>query len=294
MHAGLRGSFWKKKGGGDASNLLDTYAGALGAYSLRRLRSDYSGDLVAIRRSSDDDEDVFPLVGDVLPIATVESFLGGADGFVSWYDDQSSASKPISQASFGSQPRIATAGSVLVDSNGNPYMSWDGVNDYLFTTSKLGLTDHDNILVSAVINKDFVSTADPITESSSVNSQPIFRSMYFTGVTNGGVYVRNDAGGIIFNGGFGDFNDNSWSIINNSFRKSSEWRVRLNGAFSTEYAYNFTGSFTANRFAIGAMVRASVSGYAKFLGQEFVFWNGDYYTDQEAIETSQNNYYNHF
>jgi hypothetical protein len=45
-----------------ASLLLDTYSGAAVAYSLRKLRTAYSGSAIRVRRSSDNAEQDFGFV----------------------------------------------------------------------------------------------------------------------------------------------------------------------------------------------------------------------------------------
>jgi hypothetical protein len=85
--------------------LADAVSGAVQAYSMRKLRAAYAGDCLRLRRSSDNAEDDFGFDGNGnLDTAAIASWLGGADGFVvTWYD-QSGNAKHIMQATAGNQP----------------------------------------------------------------------------------------------------------------------------------------------------------------------------------------------
>lgn len=56
--------------------LLDTYSGATVAYSLRKLRTAYSGSAIRVRRSSDNAEQDFGFVGGDLDTAPMLDFVG--------------------------------------------------------------------------------------------------------------------------------------------------------------------------------------------------------------------------
>ncbi len=67
---------------------LDSYSGLRAVFSIRRLLTSYTGDLIRLRRSSDDAESDFGFDanGD-LDAAAITTWLGGASGFVvTWYD----------------------------------------------------------------------------------------------------------------------------------------------------------------------------------------------------------------
>jgi hypothetical protein len=67
--------------------LLDTYSGAAAAYSLRLLRSAYTGDAIRVRRASDNTEQNIGFVNNELDTSSLTSFCSGTNGFVTtWYD----------------------------------------------------------------------------------------------------------------------------------------------------------------------------------------------------------------
>ena len=59
------------------TGLLDTYPGATVAYSLRLLKSDYSGNAVKVRRASDNAEQDIGFVNNELDTASLETFCSG-------------------------------------------------------------------------------------------------------------------------------------------------------------------------------------------------------------------------
>jgi hypothetical protein len=110
------------------SFLLDTYSGAAAAYSLRKLRSTYSGSSIRVRRSSDNTEQDFGFVNNILDTASLLSFVGAGNGFVTTWYDQSGNARNILQSTAANQPQIVSSGSVLVH-NSKPAMTFDGTND---------------------------------------------------------------------------------------------------------------------------------------------------------------------
>lgn len=93
--------------------LLDTYTGATGAYSLRKLSSTYTGAAVEVRRSSDNTTQDIGFVGEALDITAMETFVGAGDGFVSTWYDQSGNSNDQAQTTNGDQPQIVSSGTTI-------------------------------------------------------------------------------------------------------------------------------------------------------------------------------------
>jgi hypothetical protein len=86
------------------SYLLDLYP-ATAAYSLRKLRSNYTGAAIRVRRSLDNTEQDIGFFGNNLDTDSLLAFVGVGNGFVTtWYDQQGSNNliQPISVA----QPQI--------------------------------------------------------------------------------------------------------------------------------------------------------------------------------------------
>lgn len=105
-----------------ASPLLDTVSVTpKAAYSVRKLRSAYSGSALQVRRSSDSTtQDIGFTSGGDLDTTALTTFVGAGSGFVSKWYDQSGNGFDAVQATAAQQPRIVNAGTVEISGNSKP------------------------------------------------------------------------------------------------------------------------------------------------------------------------------
>jgi hypothetical protein len=131
-----------------ASLLLDLYPNAATAYSLRKLRTAYTGSAVRVRRSSDNTEQDIGFVAGQLDTASLLAFCGAGNGFVtSWYD-QSGDARDAAQTTQANQPQIVSSGSLILE-NGKVSISYDGTNDTLISSNyNFGTTSYSSFVVS--------------------------------------------------------------------------------------------------------------------------------------------------
>ena len=94
--------------------LLDTYPNAGIAYSLRKINATYTGDTIAVRRSSDNTSQNigFDANGN-LDTASLLSFVGANNGFVTTWYDQSGNGRNATQVTQSNQPLIVSSGTLL-------------------------------------------------------------------------------------------------------------------------------------------------------------------------------------
>ncbi len=110
---------------------LNIEGGQVG-FSLRKIRTGYSGSAVRVRRSSDNTEQDIGFSGADFDVASFSSFVGGGNGFiVTWYD-QGTNGYNATQATAANQPQIT-----LSAENGHPVATFDGT-DYLTIASSEG------------------------------------------------------------------------------------------------------------------------------------------------------------
>jgi hypothetical protein len=103
--------------GGEGSGLLDRYSASV-AFSLRRLR-DSATRAIRVRRSSDSAELDLGFVGNNLDTASLLTFCGAGDGFVTtWYDQV--GSNNATQTTAGNQPQIVASGATIVNEFSKP------------------------------------------------------------------------------------------------------------------------------------------------------------------------------
>lgn len=117
--------------GGGIPLLLDLYPGAAVAYSLRKLRTAYTGSAIRVRRASDNTEQNIGFDGlGNLNTSALTAFCSGTNGFVTTWFDQSGNNQNVIQAAAVSQPQIVASGSVILE-GGFPAVKFDGSNDFL-------------------------------------------------------------------------------------------------------------------------------------------------------------------
>jgi len=111
--------------------LLDLYPNAAAAYSLRLLRSGYTGSAIQVRRASDNTTQNigFTAIG-ALDTTALTTFCSGTDGFVTTWYDQSGNGYDATQITSTSQPKIVSSGSVILE-NTKPSLDFDGSDDFL-------------------------------------------------------------------------------------------------------------------------------------------------------------------
>jgi hypothetical protein len=140
--------------------LLDQYAGAEAAYSLRALSSGWlAGDVVEVRRSvfgGGDAHDTFTAsqITSGAMLAWVTEFSGTAAGFVSkWYDQSGNGNDAIQPATT-LQPKIVSVGALILDDQGNATIKFDGINDFLDCGARIVELSANAATVFSVSQKD--------------------------------------------------------------------------------------------------------------------------------------------
>ena len=115
------------------TGLLDDYPGAYAAYSVRKLRSGYTGNaLQVIKTDNSTTQDIGFDANGNLDTAAITSFLAGGTGYISvWYDQSGNGydltrGYGTAQAYYG--PRIANSG-VIDTLNGYPALYFDNISN---------------------------------------------------------------------------------------------------------------------------------------------------------------------
>jgi hypothetical protein len=116
--------------------LLDQFPNAAAAYSLRKLRSNYTGDCIQVRRSSDNTLQDIGFVNRELDTSSLLSFVGEGNGFVETWYDQSLNNNNAVQSDITRQPQIVLNGNLLLTGT-KPSLNFDGSNDFLATNNQI-------------------------------------------------------------------------------------------------------------------------------------------------------------
>lgn len=122
-------------GGLPQNLLLDLYPGAAAAFSVRKLRTAYTGSAIRVRRASDNTEQNIGFDGlGNLDASALTTFCTGTNGFVTTWFDQSGNNRNATQTTAINQPQIISSGSVISISgvgSSKPALSFDNTNDLL-------------------------------------------------------------------------------------------------------------------------------------------------------------------
>jgi hypothetical protein len=114
--------------------LLDVYPTAAAAYSLRKLRTLYTGSAIRVSRSSDNAQsDIGFNINGTLDTTTLLSFCGESNGRIAtWYDQSGNARNAIGNIT--NSPLIVLSGT-LYTLNGQPSVYYDNTAQYLITSN---------------------------------------------------------------------------------------------------------------------------------------------------------------
>lgn len=269
--------------------LLDTYSGAAAAYSLRRLSSTYTGNLIRVRRSSDNaEQNIGYDSNNVLDTASLLSFVGAGNGFVTTWYDQSGNGLNSSMSTAISQPRIVNAG-VLDVKNLKAGFRFDGSNDYLKRTALSALNSGNTYSIFSVAANDDTNTSKDIICTAALGTANRF-NLFIDTRTSGGNYniaiIQNTLSSsyvVSLPALDGSTNQRLQTVVVNGFNMAG-WKNGIAGGTNT-----YAGTYTNNTFDIGTFINASrfLKGYV----QELVIYPSDQTTNRTGIESNINSFY---
>lgn len=257
-----------------AALLLDTYSGASVAYSLRRLSSTYTGNLIRVRRSSDNTEQNIGYdANNVLDTAALLSFVGAGNGFVTTWYDQSGNGNNATQTTALNQPQIVSSGAILtVNSKACMSLSLNNTGFDLGSTITVSNTDNFNSFVG---KKDAPGTMLRALTSSFTDGYKLmnyYDNKYYL-FAKAGTYIQQNS------------TDTTTSqILLTGQNVAGTMSIYKNGNIvaTTSGSYNYSN--TIGKIGTGA------SGSAYRL-QEAVFYNSNQSTNRTGIESNINTFY---
>ena len=139
--------------------LLDAYPNAAAAYSLRKLRSAYTGSAIRVRvDTTGQPEYNIGFVNNELDISTLEGYCtGGLNAYVTTWYDQSGNGYDATQINVLSQPQIVSSGSVILE-NGKPCVSFNNhdLRTSTFTLSSQPITKIVVVKPNTTANESYI------------------------------------------------------------------------------------------------------------------------------------------
>lgn len=258
-----------------AALLLDTYTGASAAYSLRLLRTAYTGNCIRVRRSSDNAEQNIGFVSNDLDTASLLTFCGVGNGFVTTWYDQSGNANNGTQTTAANQPQIVSSGALLtVNSKG--CLSFDGSNYFLNLAS--------SITAGASSFNTFVGKRDASARrlyglSGDTNQQYLWalwsdNKYYLQAITN--TFQASSA-----------TDTSTAQLLLTGQNAAGTMSIFKNGNTITSTSSGFT--YTPIIGSIGNYFNNILRAYCNL--QEIVFYNSNQSTNRTGIESNINTFY---
>ena len=268
--------------------LLDVVPDAQVAYSLRRLRSDYTGPAINVFNGTDY-KDIYFRANGTLDTSAISSFCGSNDGRVAvWYDqsgNQNNATRDLNNA----RPKIydGTNG-ILTDNNGKVTLEF--VVDTLSLDSEIVLNsnDPDKFMIS-IVAESIPTTSNNQGEYFGEGSLNFFSYGEVSGkyrfrhttTTNGNVNTEFDEPS-------GNSEDEIAAL--SLYAANDVKNMRFNNADLTSSGSGAAWSDSSNGvIKIDTVGRAYARDYSGMYS-EFIVWD-DYGTGLGLVHPNQNHYY---
>jgi hypothetical protein len=278
-----------------ANLLLDDYPNAAAAYSLRKLRTAYTGSAIRVRRSNDNTEQDIGFVGNDLDTASLKTFVGANSGFVTTWYDQSTNARDATQTTAANQPRIVNAGTVQRE-NGKVTLFFDGTNDNLTRSAGAYLTNVNQGFIFSINKRDANNASEAViiqfrTSTSLTRALLSYRisAAGNQGIGGGGRRLDSDAFQAV---GTNSYNGNLLLASVHFNWQNALLNVYENGlGAGTRNPFQTSGntSNTNGDFFIGCG-----NGNTNFLNgkiSEIIVYNTDQSSNRTGIETNINSYY---
>jgi hypothetical protein len=169
--------------------VLDSFPGAVAAFSFRRLSNTYQGNAIMVVRSSDKDSSNIGFSGNYLDTVSLKNFCltGATDScFVRTWYDQSGDGRHARQATYANMPKVMINGAILYKGN-NVVMQRD--SDFVAIPTNVGLASQ-SIFTAMSLNVAVDETTAAIrawSNDSTVLSTNIFHNVFAFGVVTGNI-----------------------------------------------------------------------------------------------------------
>ena len=262
------------RGGGVVpSLLLDTYPNAAVAYSLRKLRTAYTGSAIRVRRSSDNAEQDIAFVGNDLDTTSMLTFCGAGNGFITTWYDQSTNANNSTQATAALQAQIVSSGNLILDAiTGKITTTW--------TTDSYNLTNAITTVQLMYHYMVFNRTLNTNSTAGLSNSAATAPTMLRWLATTGDITSRISA--LITH----STNTATGSNLITTLRDSSNVVKMFRNSVALTTGTSSTIGASLNNWGNANASRNS-GNFA-----ELVHWNNDQEANRTGIETNANTYWN--
>jgi hypothetical protein len=278
--------FLASSGGFIVPALLDDYPNAAAAYSLRKLRTAYTGSAIRVRRTDLAESDIGFTSSGELDTTALLAFTGtGAlnNGFVTTWYDQSGNGINGTQTVVANQPQIVSAGSII-NTNSKPSLQFDGVNDFFDHT--LNVNSGFSLISAVVKNANNSSGIDGVYNFTAPSNRLMNNMMSNASGANWGLYINS-----FKNSGFNIFNIQSFiaSYSDNLFTGTvTNYLITNNNLTTITDSGRYAGDGTKRQY-IGLDVSVAQAYFGTM--QEIVVYNSDQYSNLNGFRNNINTFY---
>jgi hypothetical protein len=246
---------------------------------LRKLDKDYTGYAIRVRESAGNTlADIgFDSNGD-LDTTALLNHTGPASGYVhTWYDQSGNGNNAV-QGTNANQPQIVSSGSVLVDSNGVPWIDFDGSNDgFALDTSSLDIGS----LSSFAIGKMDTTTG---------------QQMMFA--LSGGIGGKRWYSPYVYLGNFNYSYQNSVTAVSATANTNTNLHTMMAGS-TLGQVQAWLNSTSLGTLTLTTGIDSTQNGIMNFANafyangkmQEVIIYDSDQSSNRTGIESNINDYY---
>lgn len=256
--------------------LLDTYSGAAAAYSLRKLRTAYTGDAIEVYNGTAYADIGFNVFGELDTVGLADH-CGSNDGFIrTWYDQ--AGSNDATQSTTANMPKIYDGTTGVVTENGKPAVEFDGSNDGLAAAQSLGITTtHAAIFVTYTVDASATGTFFSLQQGNSAGIRGQQNS-----ATNYRFEIKDPLGNVTL-----QTSDTAGQKVKSHFLIPNSQEIFSNGS----NVKSGTTAYSDYHFYTPKIGLRNNDSY--FLGkvQEFVVYDSNETDNRAGIETNINTFY---
>lgn len=271
---GISGNVFQTRAGlgSGGSLLLDEYGtNNKLAYSVRKLRTAYTGSCMRVRNESSVELDIeFDASGN-LDESALLTHCGGGDGFVvKWYD-QSGNGGTMEQSTVTRQPQIVSSG-VVLKQNTKPFIDSSNVS----TTNFMSLIAPKTTYLPSTGQYFFFSVCN-VNTGRAVFYREDTRLQLIAQSGSASTETRNDP----------NYLPNTYRRNGTAYTPIDRGEVYTTNLPQTLMTIDGSLDSSVNSFFVGGRT----SGAKMWAMQEFIIYEGDKSSDESNIETAINGYY---
>lgn len=290
--------------------ILDTYGnGVVAGYSLRKLKSGYTGPAIQVRRSTDNVlQDISFDASGNLDTSALTTFIGANSGFVQKWYDQSGQSEDMEQTTQANQPLIVDSGT-LIQQNSLPAIRFDGTNDAFTSIQSTNPFSYSGAvsIVSAVYKNstttkayETILGAGATGTAGTNNDKMLGLSFGNSGTVSPSPTVSTDIwrpSGIQYDG---TISENTRQLVGlyisnwSTHRSTGLSNLTLNGGDVSTKTYstvNPASPLNTNPMKLGVFDEILTTSFFGGDMQEVLVWGADKNNDRVGIQTDMNDYY---